>query len=202
MNWNLILRPILYIFSIFARIALNLFWKKVEPPPEVDKAVLLAAPHTSGMDAFWAIVYSVAFVNYRRKILFAVKKEENKFPQGLIYKLFGGGLFIDREDKSSTIMNKFILEMNKNKKIFIGIFAEGTRLPVKKFNPGFYYIAYRSNAPIVGVNFDYGKSEIRSSELFYPTGSYKNDIHFWEKFFKGTKGRNPENYKVFSEPMA
>ena len=35
-------------------------WTSVGGPPGVHKAVLIAAPHTSNWDGFWALVYKVA----------------------------------------------------------------------------------------------------------------------------------------------
>ncbi len=189
--------------AVFCRIVLKLFWKKVDIIPyDIDKGVILLAPHTSSWDGFWGIFYTLAFFNYNRDVRMGFREESNTLIMGPILKFFGA-IFIDRykvkvKGKGINTINLFVNELNKLKRVYVAIFAEGTRSPVKNFNPGFYYIAYKAQVPILTLKFDYGNSKIEAGPIIKPSGSFKKDLPIWGKYFKGTKGKKPENFQVFN----
>ena len=187
--------------AIFCRIVLKLFWKGVDPLPyNINKGVILLAPHTSSWDGFWGIFYTLAFFNYNRKVRMAFRDESNTLIMGPILKFFGA-IFIDRynvKGKGINTINLFVSELNRLKRVYVALFAEGTRSPVKNFNPGFYYIAYKAKVPILTLKFDYKNSKIEAGPIIKPSGSFKKDLPIWANFFKGTKGKKPENFQVFN----
>ncbi|MCP3660327.1 MAG: hypothetical protein GY830_08495 [Bacteroidetes bacterium] len=186
--------------SMFCRLILKIFWKKVdELPYGIDKGVMLLAPHTSSWDGFWGIFYALSFFNYNRKIRMAFREESNTTIMGPILKFFGA-VFIDRynvKDKGINTINLFVNELKEHNRVYVAIFAEGTRAPTENFNPGFYYIAYKAKVPILTLKFDYKNSYMQSGPIIFPSGSYKKDLPIWENFYKNTKGKKPENFKVF-----
>ncbi len=193
-----------YCASIFCRIVLMIFWKKVDVlPKNIDKGVILLAPHTSSWDGFWGIFYTLAFFNYNRNILMAFRQESNTPFVGSILRFFGA-VFIDRrklnknDNKPSGMnaINFFVKKLNKYQRVYLGIFAEGTRNPVEHFNPGFYYIAYKAKVPILTLKFDYGNSALEAGPIIMPCGSYKKDLSIWKTFFKDSKGKKAENFKL------
>ena len=65
---NIISKTFFLGAAIFCRTILKIFWRKVEALPyNINKGVILLAPHTSNWDGFWGIFYALAFLNYNRK---------------------------------------------------------------------------------------------------------------------------------------
>ena len=72
-------------------------WKALGEIPELDKAVFIAAPHTSNWDGFWLLVYKLAVAV---EIRFLAKHTLFWWPLGPILASMGA-MPIDRSDASS-----------------------------------------------------------------------------------------------------
>ena len=68
-------------------------WTAIGDHPAVDKAVFIAAPHTSNWDGYWALVYKVAV---GIDVHFFAKHTLFWFPLGSILRVLGG-IPLDRE---------------------------------------------------------------------------------------------------------
>ena len=58
----------------------------------------------------------------------------------------------------------------------------------------FYFIALKANVPIVVAYFDYGKKEVGTKGVFYPTGDVDKDIHTIREMYRGVTACHPENF--------
>ena len=153
-----------------------------------DKCVLIVAPHTHWIDFFVAILIRKAI---NPEINFIGKKELFKFPLGIILKYLGGEP-VDRNSKSKTV--DIIADIFKKKKKFrLGISPEGTRKKTEVWKTGFYYIAKKSNVPIISVTLNFEKKNTKFSKPFFVSGDFEKDIKELKFFFKGVKGKVP-NY--------
>jgi 1-acyl-sn-glycerol-3-phosphate acyltransferase len=74
----------------------------------------------------------------------------------------------------------------------LAIAPEGTRKKVNELKTGFYYIALKSNVPIVPVAFDYGNKVVRIEEPFLPSGNIETDLPVLLNHFEGIIGKIPE----------
>lgn len=72
-------------------------WKIVGPvPPEIKKAVVIAAPHTSN----WDFIYAMAIFGLcKLKVRYLIKKELNFFPLSIVLKNTGA-IPVDRSKKT------------------------------------------------------------------------------------------------------
>jgi len=153
-----------------------------------DKCVLIVAPHTHWIDFFIAILIRKAI---NQEINFIGKKELFKFPLGILLKYLGGEP-VNRNSKTKTV--DLISEIFKNKKQFrLGISPEGTRKKTLVWKTGFYYIAQKSNVPIISVTLNFKDKNTKFSKPFYVSGDFKKDIKKLKIFFNGVKGKVP-NY--------
>jgi 1-acyl-sn-glycerol-3-phosphate acyltransferase len=130
-------------------------WKLVGQVPALDKAVFIAAPHTSNWDGFWLLVYKVAIdVDVR----FLGKHTLFWWPLGALLKSFGA-MPIDRSH-AGNVVPLLIDTFDAEQHLFLALSPEGTRKWVPHWKTGFYRIAEAANVPIVLAFIDYGKREM------------------------------------------
>ncbi len=167
-------------------------WKTVGGiPPELTKAVFIIAPHTSNLDFFIGRLY--CFIK-RIPIKVMIKKESFAGPFGGLLKK-AGGVPIDRS-LSTSLVYQIVQLFKEYDPFFFAITPEGTRKRVEKWKSGFYHIAVKANVPILLSYIDYEKKEAGIGRVFYPTGDFEKDFKEIEGFYRGRKGRHPENFNL------
>jgi len=142
-------------------------WRFLGDVPDIKKAVVILAPHTSNMDFFIACVAKFAL---RLKASYIMKEEAFFWP----FKswLIGiGGIPIDRS-QPTRIVNQVTRAFEQNDKMWVVITPEGTRKKVNKYKTGFVRIALSANVPIIVVGFDYSKKAIVFSKVVNPGADY------------------------------
>ncbi len=154
----------------------------------VKKCVIIVVPHTSWHDFYIGLLIRQIL---RLKISFLAKKELFKWPIGWYLKKVGG-ISLDRTPGQNKVeaMAKIFEEYDE---LRISLAPEGTRKKVKKWKTGFYHLSKLAKVPIIMVAFDYGKRQTVISKPFYPTDNMDNDFNFMYTFFKGVKGKVPQN---------
>lgn len=154
----------------------------------IQKAVIIAAPHTSWHDFYIGILLR-KIVDV--KVNFIAKKELFRWPFGWYFKKVGGSP-IDRDsnqNKVEAIANIF----KKRTEYRLALAPEGTRKKVKKWKTGFYYIAKTANVPIIMFTLDFKNKINHVSEPFFPTDDKEADFEFIYSFYDGVVGKHP-NY--------
>ena len=162
-------------------------WTFLGPFPDIEKCVVIVAPHTSWVDFILGLLVR-RVVN--REINFIGKKSLFKPPFGWYFRWMGGTP-IDRSRHSDTVANT--AKIFREKKVFrLALSPEGTRKKVTQWRTGFYYIAKEAGVPIVMVAFDYGKKQVKISEPVFPTDNKEKDFERYRDFYKGVVGKIPE----------
>jgi 1-acyl-sn-glycerol-3-phosphate acyltransferase len=154
----------------------------------IKKCIVIIVPHTSWHDFYIGLLVRQLV---KIKIGFLAKKELFKWPLGWYLRKVGG-ISLDRtsgQNKVEAIAELF----EKEDELRLTIAPEGTRKKVKEWKTGFYHIAKTASIPIIMVAFDFGKKQSLISEPFYPTDDIKRDFEYMYSFFKGIKGKVPEN---------
>ncbi|MDF9830145.1 lysophospholipid acyltransferase family protein [Parabacteroides sp. PF5-6] len=156
---------------------------------ELPKCVICVAPHTSNWDfPLGKIVYTAIGCTAS----FLIKKEWFFFPFNLIFNALGG-IPIDRSKRTSV--TEQMVEQFNNRQVFqLAITPEATRKRAEEWKKGFYYIALAANVPILMAYFDYGKKEVGIKGVFHPTGDADADIRQIRSYYKGVKGKKPDNF--------
>lgn len=177
----------------FAKAILKVFgWKSylsVERPE--GNFVLIVAPHTSWID-FIIGRFALSALNLHGKFL--IKKEMFKFPFGIFLKLFGG-YPVDRMNGSNVV--KPIIELFKRKKHYcIIITPEGTRKRTENWKKGYYFIAQSVKVPIYCGYVDYHEKVCNIGKIIIPSGNYEVDFEIIKEFYKGRKGKFPEEFNL------
>lgn len=167
-------------------------WKVVDSAPEnIDKAVLMVAPHTSNWDFILGRLYAW-IVNI--PVRFLIKKELYFWPLGPILDKMGG-VPIDRKKGRNTVDIVAAL-FDDYKRIYIAVTPEGTRSLSHDWKKGFYFIAQKANVPILLSFIDYKKKVVGMGKPFITSGDYDVDIKKIKDFYRDKSARFPEKFSL------
>jgi 1-acyl-sn-glycerol-3-phosphate acyltransferase len=154
-----------------------------------DKCVICVAPHTSNWDfilgkfVYWAL---------NKQASFLVKKQWTVFPFSMLSNPMGG-IPVDR-NKNGSVTKQVVDQFNIRKVFQVAITPEGTRKPNAHWRKGFYFIARDAKVPILLVCMDYENKQVIFGKIVIPSGDMAADMLEIKSFYKGVKGRNPENF--------
>lgn len=180
--------------KISAWILKILGWRiQIDTYPLPPKYIIAVVPHTSNLDFPMGLLIRSAL---REDIKFIGKDSLFKFPLGVIFRWLGG-YPVDRS-KRSHFVDGVVDIFNKKDQFKVSIAPEGTRRKVNSLKTGFYYIAKGAHVPILLCKFDYGHKIIGISAPFFPTDDVDADFAFIDNYFRGVRGKNPQNGYLYS----
>ena len=165
-------------------------------PPEIQKCIIVAAPHTSNWD-YWYTMASFRMLKLRIRV--TIKKEWMRFPFNLITGTLGG-IAIDRspknegEERPSLVDAMVDLFKNKEKLILV-VTPEGSRSLKEKWKTGFYHVAMGAGVPICLGYVDYKKKIAGIGKVIYPT-DYEKDMHEIMAFYQTIVAKFPKKFSV------
>lgn len=163
-------------------------WKVIgQFPAEVNKYIIIAAPHTHWYDLPMGLLLKDVT---NTKINYVAKKELFKFPLKWFLNK-SGGYALDRTPGQNKV-EAYAALFDKYDEFRLNIAPEGTRKKVDEWKTGFYYIAKSANVPVVMVAFDYGNKQHKISKPYYLTDNMETDIQYMRSFFDGIIGKIPE----------
>jgi len=171
-------------------------WTVVGGVPDVHKAVIIGAPHTSNWDGFWALVYTVAV---GLDIKFFIKESMFWFPMSVLLK--GMGAIPLNRGKPGGAVQQAVDLLDSSERFFFGLAPEGTRSRTAGWKSGFYRIAEDAGVPIFLGFFDYGSKRLGIGPMLTLTGNQDADMNIIRSFYESVQGRRPEKTSpvVFAE---
>lgn len=163
-------------------------------PPGNNRYVLVAAPHTSNWDFYFALL---SFHKMKVPVKFTIKKEWLKFPFKGLMEGFGA-IGIDRSagKKKISSVDAMIQLFKMHHNLIICITVEGTRKKNSQWKTGFYHVALGAGVPIAIGSLDYKNKTAVIQNLFYPTGNMEADMRAIMKFFKNVNPKFPEKFAI------
>jgi len=167
----------------------QLGWKVVGEFPDIKKSIVIFAPHTAHIDAFYG---KLGFKELGIKYMFLSKKELFFFPMNLVMKKFGSMAVRGVKGKNAIYQVADIL--NQADELHVVISPEGRISKVNNWNKGFYYMAVKAKVPIVVGFIDYEKKQIGVKSTIYDLSNYDEVIMQINERYKGVKGKNPEDF--------
>ena len=153
--------------------------------PDIPKAVLIVAPHTSNWDF---VIGAAAMLAIDLDARFFGKHTLFKGPLG-VFMRFLGGIPVDRTRGGKGVVEQVVARFAAADQLILALAPEGTRKTVEHWKTGFHRIALAANVPIVATALDWGRHEIRFREPFQPTEDVKADIQQLLPFFADSRGR-------------
>lgn len=157
--------------------------------PGFDKAVLVAAPHTSNWDGL-NMLATAGY--YRVKLKWMGKKSLTTGPFGWFLKAMGC-VPVDRS-ASHDVVRTMADVFAREKKMVLAVPPEGTRSAVREWKSGFYHIALAAGVPLVLSVLDYGKKRVRLAATFVPGGDYEADLAVIRSYYADAVGKKPANF--------
>src|SRR5262245_60912470 len=140
-------------------------WRAEGQLPDVNKLVVIAAPHTSNWDLPVLLGAALAL---NAKACWLGKHTLFRWPFGALFKWMGG-IPVYRS-ASHNVVSQSVEMFRNSEKLILTIPPEGTRSKVSHWKTGFYYIALGAEAPIVMGFIDYRRKASGLGPTLYPTG--------------------------------
>ena len=160
-------------------------WRVVGPIPDLPKAVLIVAPHSSNWDGFWGMAVKIA-LGLDVRVL--GKAQLFWWPLGpLLRKL--GAIPVDRSSPQGTI-EQAIAIIRDFDRIWFTLTPEGTRKRVDKWKTGFWKIARNANVPIVMAYFNYPDKTVGITHVFHTTDNLQQDMAYIREWYRPWQGKN------------
>ena len=155
-------------------------------PPDGQKSVLIAAPHTSNWDLPYTLMVAFAL---RLRIYWMGKEQIFKPPfRGLMMWL--GGIPVQRESANNLVAASVQAIQAADGPLQLVVPPEGTRSKVRYWKTGFYYIATGAGVPIVLAYMDYERKLSGLGPVFHPSGDLQADMARIQAFYAPFKGKN------------
>ena len=183
--------------KIIASVILKIFgWKtSFEVLKDIDKCVIIAAPHTSNWDFPYTIL---TFWKYEIEFGFFIKDSYTKSFMGGVLRSMGA-IGVDRS-KGGNLVDYASDLLNTKEKLVLIVPAEGTRSYVEKWKTGFYHIAKKAEVPIALGFLDFKTKEIGIGLLLVPSNNIDADFNQIQDFYKKITGKHPELYNPIIRP--
>ncbi len=161
-------------------------------PPDAQRSVLIAAPHTSNWDLPYTLMVAFAL---RLNIYWMGKDSIFKAPfRGLMMWL--GGIPVDRSQANNLVAASAEALRNAKGSMQLVVPPEGTRSKTRYWKTGFYYIAQGAGVPIVMAYMDYSEKRSGLGPAFRPTGDIEKDMIAIKAFYAPFKGKNADQFDV------
>jgi 1-acyl-sn-glycerol-3-phosphate acyltransferase len=166
-------------------------------PAEVQRCVIIAAPHTSNWDLWYA---RLAFFLMDIPLRFTIKKEWMRFPFGPLTRALGG-IGIDRSPKQPGQPRKSMTEamadlFTKHEVLAVMVTPEGTRSLRTEWKTGFYHVAQMADVPIALGYLDYKRKHAGVGPIIHPSGDIDKDMRTMMDFYRDITPCHPEKFSL------
>ncbi|MDD2635061.1 MAG: 1-acyl-sn-glycerol-3-phosphate acyltransferase [Bacteroidales bacterium] len=175
-----------------AKLYLKLFRWNYNDFPDVDKAVVTMAPHTSMRDFILGKIY---FASQGRTPTVLIKKEAFFWPFGYFLKKLGG-IPVNRGRHTGLIEQAIEFFNEDRERFYLVITPEGTRKRTKNWKKGCVRIAKAANVPIVLGFLDCENRKMGVKGLLDPKGNENQVMEKLKKQYKGLQGIHKDKFET------
>ncbi|HVA58314.1 MAG: 1-acyl-sn-glycerol-3-phosphate acyltransferase [Gemmatimonadaceae bacterium] len=162
-------------------------WRIEGTLPNVAKAVVIVAPHTSNWDFVIGIAAKFAL---GLRAAWLGKNTLFRGPLGPVMRWLGG-IPVDRS-KPHDVVAQTVARFAGSERLVLGISPEGTRKAVARWRMGFYHIACGAAVPIVPVAFDWSRHALVIGPPLVPSDDPDADLAALAACFAPARGRRGE----------
>ncbi len=156
----------------------------VENLPNVAKAVVIAAPHSSNWDGLIGVV---AAFGIGLRINWMGKHQLFRWPLAPVMRAFGG-ISTDR-DSAHGVVDQFAEKLRAADRMWLVLAPEGTRKKVAKWRTGFWHIAARAGVPIIPGYLHYPDKKIGFGAPMMPSDDMEADLAKLYEFYRNFRGK-------------
>lgn len=167
-------------------------WKLINEVPlkQMERSVLIAAPHTSNWDFYYCIAALWALdVPFR----VFIKDAYTRPWFGFFFKALGC-IGVDRSQRTHLVDYAATL-IKKSEKMVVINTPEGTRSYADKWKKGFYFIAKEANVPIILACGDYKNKRVGIGKIIHiENKSIEEVFDEIESYYKPEMAKFPKMY--------
>jgi len=176
------------VSRFIGRTALRLVgWREMSGPPDIQKYVLVAAPHTTNMDLFYMLFATMAM---QLPVTWMMKDTVFWWPLGSLWRALGG-IPVNRR-AAGNVVREMVDIFNEQAQLAVLIAPEGTRKAVKHWKLGFYWMALGAGVPIVPGYINHELKQIGIGEPIPVTGDIAADFERLRAFYGEKTGIYPD----------
>ena len=161
-------------------------WRMVGEFPDLPRAVLIAAPHSSNWDGFWGFA---AKLGTGVKLSILGKDSLVRVPLLGAWLRRQGVIPVDRS-ASHGVVGQAVDALRGAERMWYAIAPEGTRRRVERWKPGFWHIARGAGVPVIPAYFDYANKVIGIGPPFELGEDMAADIARIQRWYRPFRGRN------------
>lgn len=158
-------------------------WRLVGSFPDLAKAVVIVAPHSSNLDGFHGLAMRQAI---GLDIHFLAKRQLFWWPLGAVLRGFGA-IPIERA-AAADLVEQAAGQFAGRPAFWLGLAPEGTRKPVARWKSGFWRIAKAANVAIVPAYFHYPDKVIGIGPPLWPGDDMDADLARLRAFYAPWRG--------------
>jgi 1-acyl-sn-glycerol-3-phosphate acyltransferase len=187
------------ITTMFWKLVMKFFgWKvNMNLPDQVDRCVMIAAPHTSNWDFLFSLAtFRILGIPFR----FTVKDEMFRFPFGFITRKLGG-IAINRRPKKLgeerlSMVDAMANLFEEHDRLVVLVTPEATRSLRTEWKTGFYYVAQKAKVPVALGYLNYIDKEAGVGKIVWPSGDMEKDMRIIMDFYKDKQAKYPEKFSI------
>ncbi len=146
-------------------------WRVVGAFPDVPKAVLIGAPHSSNWDGLWAFAAKIAM---GLDVRIVGKHQLFWWPLGTLLRRLG--VIAVNRDAAQGLVGQLAQRFDSAPRFWLALAPEGTRKRVERWKPGFWKIAKAAGVPVVPIYFHYPDRIIGVGDAFTLSEDMDADI--------------------------
>lgn len=161
-------------------------------PPEAERSVFIAAPHTSNWDLPYTLM--CAFV-LDLHVRWMGKASLFRFPFGPPMRWLGG-IAVRREQSNNLVAASAQALREAGGPLQLVVPPEGTRGKARRWKTGFYFIAQEAQVPIILAYMDYPDKRAGLGPVFRPTGDVEADMAEIKRFYAPIRGKRADSFSV------
>lgn len=172
------------------RIGLRLLggWRIEGELPQVRKAIIPVAPHTSNWDFFIGVFVMLAL---GLKLSYLGKHTIFRFPvNGLLRWL--GGIPVDRR-AAGGVVEQMVTQFKQREELILALSPEGTRTKVVEWKKGFLHIAKQAQVPVIPVTLDFSRKVIEITSPLMIEGDIDTELTRVKAAVAHAVGKHPEH---------
>lgn len=171
------------------RVGMRIFggWRMNGQLPELRRAIIPVAPHTSNWDFFVGVFVMLAL---GVKLSFLGKHTIFRFPVNGILRWLGG-IPVNRSS-AQGVVGQMVTEFQQRQSLILALAPEGTRKKVSDWKRGFLHIAHQAQVPVIPVAFDFAKRSIDIGQPLMISADIEMELARVKAATAHAVGKNPE----------
>ncbi|MGH8873601.1 MAG: lysophospholipid acyltransferase family protein [Acidimicrobiia bacterium] len=159
-------------------------WRFIGEMPDLDKMIIIGAPHTSNWDF---ILFLAAIRHWRISPRFVGKHTLFRWPFGWFFRKLGG-IPVDRS-RPGGMVGQVTEEFEEVEQMILVVAPEGTRKEAPFWKSGFVRIAAEAKVPILPAYIHFPRKEVVLGTLIDYEGDEKSLMDRLRSFYEAGEGK-------------